>query len=342
MTSHILVARGALLAAAAALLSGCPSTTGTKTNVTSGQGGPSIAEARAEPYNGPKARIAVARFENKSADARSFWNPQIGNGMADMLTTALFNSGRFIVVERGAGLEDVMQEQDLGASGRVRQDTAAAIGEIEGAELLVVAAVTEFEGNAGGTRGGAGGIGGGVLGAVFGGVRKAHMAIDLRIVDARTSRILAATSVEGEASDFNIGGALAGYTGSVGLGGALQSWENTPREKALRQVIGKAVEVVINKTPQTYYRHGQGQAQAASTSAPAGGGAAGGGTGERVVITADSLNVRSGPGASNPVQFGLSEGTMVDVLARQGDWVQIRDESGRTGWVASAYTVAVQ
>jgi len=336
MRLHTLFTRGAVLVAVAAMLTGCPSTTGTKTNVTSGQGGPSIAEARAEPYNGPKARIAVARFENKSADARRFWNPQIGDGMADMLTTALFNSGRFIVVERGAGLEDVMQEQDLGASGRVRQDTAAATGEIEGAELLVVAAVTEFEGNAGGTRGGAGGIGGGVLGAVFGGSRSAHMAIDLRIVDATTSRILAATSVEGEAKDFNIGGALAGYTGSVGLGGALQSWENTPREKALRQVIGRSVQVVIDNTPQTYYRHGQGGASAA------GGGAATGGTGERVVITAGSLNVRSGPGASNPVQFGLTQGTMVDVLARQGDWIQVRDDSGRSGWVASAYTVAVQ
>ena len=344
MTLRTLFARGAMLAAAAALLSGCPSTTGTKTNVTSGQGGPSIAEARAEPYNGPKARLAVARFENKSADARRFWNPQLGDGMADMLTTALVNSGRFIVVERGAGIEDVLQEQDFGASGRVRQDTAAATGEIEGAELLVVAAVTEFEGNAGGTRGGAGGIGGGVLGAVFGGSRQAHMAIDLRIVDATTSRILSATSVEGEASDFNIGGALAGYTGSVGLGGGLQSWENTPREKALRQVIGKAVEVVINKTPQNYYRHGQGRNTGASTTATAAGSGSGasGGTGERVVITADSLNVRSGPGASNPVQFGLSQGTIVDVVARQGDWVQVRDNSGRSGWVAAAYTVSVE
>lgn len=151
-------------------------------------GGPSIDQVQAMDAHGPQARIAVARFENKSADSRSWWNPQIGDGMADMLTTALVNTGRFIVLERGEALEDILGEQDLGASGRVRADTAAPIGEMEGAELLVVAAVTEFDENSGGTRGGLGGFGGRVLGAIAGGTKSAHMAIDLRLVDARTSR----------------------------------------------------------------------------------------------------------------------------------------------------------
>lgn len=323
-----------LLAISLLFLTGCPGTTGTTTNVREGSS-QTIAEAQAEHYNGPKARIAVARFENKAADARNWWNPQLGDGMADMLTTALFNSNRFIVLERES-LDTVLYEQDLGASGRVRQDTAAPIGEIEGAELLVVAAVTEFEGNAGGTQGAVGGFGGGVLGAITGGTRSAHMAIDLRIVDARTSRILAATSVEGTARDFNVGGALGGYTGSVALGGALAGWKNTPREKALRDVIEKSVDYVITKTPNNYYRHGGSRPAAASAAAPATG------TGEQVVITANSLNVRSGPGTSNPAQFSLTSGTIVDVLAHSSGWTQIRDSQGRTGWVSSQYTATVQ
>ena len=103
------------------------------------------------------------------------------------------------------------------------------------------ASPSSTDANSGGT---SGSIGGGnlgrALGALAGGSRSAHMAIDLRVVDATTSRVLAATSVEGEARDFNIGGAIAGYTGSYGLGGSLSSWKNTPREKALRQVIGAA------------------------------------------------------------------------------------------------------
>lgn len=321
------------------MLTGCPAA-GTTTQVRDSGSGPSINDARSAAYNGPQARIAVARFENKAGSTGNWWNPSIGDGMADMLTTALFNSGRFIVLERQA-IDDVMAEQDLGASGRVRDDTAAAIGEIEGAELLVVAAVTEFSENASGTRGSFGGSRiGRVIGGIAGGSSSAHMAIDLRIIDTNTSRVLAATSVEGEAKDFDIGGALAGYTGSHALGGSLSTWENTPREKALRQVIGKAVEEVVRRTPQSFYRHGGGQSGGYQSTSSGNGSS--GGSGERAVITANSLNVRSGPNGDSSVQFSLSSGAMVDVLVRAGEWLQIRDSQGRTGWVASEYTLDVQ
>jgi curli biogenesis system outer membrane secretion channel CsgG len=323
-----------LAAAAAALLAGCPAGTTTNVRESSGQ---SMADAQAEAYNGPKARIAVARFDNKTADSMDWYSPSIGDGMADMLTTALVNSGRYIVLERMA-LDDVLGEQDLGASGRVREETAAEIGEIEGAELLVVAAVTEFSGDAGGM---GGSIGGGdigrAIGALAGGTRKAHMAVDLRVVDARTSRILAATSVEGEASDFDLGGALSGWTGSTSLGGSLSGWKNTPREKALRAVIEKAVDYVISVTPQEMMRF-DAMGNPVDATASSGGGPAV----ERVVITASSLNVRSGPSTENPVQFSLNSGAVVDVLTRAGEWLQVRDGQGREGWVSAQYTLEVQ
>lgn len=232
----------------------------TETKVTSGEDSAGIQQAQGEAYNGPKARIAVSRFTNK-AHGSGWYNYQIGDGMADQLTTALVNSNRFIVLERQQ-LGDVMAEQDLGASGRIRGDTAAAIGQIEGAELLVSGAVTEFEGNAEGTsaRGGAGGgMLGNVVGAVSGSVKKAHMAIDIRIIDAKTSRVLLATSVEGSASNMDIGGLVGGLLGSnsstTALAGGLKSWKNTPNEKALRQCITEAVDFIVSKTPTTYYRH---------------------------------------------------------------------------------------
>jgi len=227
-------------------------TPGTQATVTSGQGSPSIAEVQAEAYNGPKARIAVTRFKDKTG--KGWWTGQIGDGMADQLTTALFNTNRFIVLERQT-LRDVLSEQDLGASGRIRSDTAAKIGQIEGAELLVVGAVTEFEGAASGAKGGLGGGLGRIFGGIAGGFKKAHMAIDLRIIDARTSRIVAATSVEGEATDVNLGGLLGGFGGSGGLVGGLSGWKNTPTEKALRICIKKAVEFIVSKTPNTYYHY---------------------------------------------------------------------------------------
>lgn len=219
-------------------------------------GGPSVAEAQAERYDGPKARIAVGEFQDKTA--KGGWTggwlgmfgmnfKQIGDGMQDMLTTALFNTNHYIVLEREQ-LGEVLKEQDLAATGRIKKGTEAPTGEIYGAELLITAAITEFEG-------GAKGIGGGtkVLGVtVGGGVKKAHIAMDIRIIDTKTSQIVAATSVEGSATNFALGG-LTNIGGSLPV--ALGGFSKTPTEKAIRVCIQKAVEYIVSQTPADYYRH---------------------------------------------------------------------------------------
>jgi len=230
-----------------------------KATVTTPEG-KSIEDAQREAYDGPQARVAVAQFRDKTG--KGWWTGAIGDGMADMLATALFHTNRYIVLERQT-VSDVLREQDLGASGRVQKGTEAPIGQIEGAELLVTGAVTEFEGAQSGVGGGVGGVGGlgtagRILGGLAGGIKKAHMAIDMRIIDTRTSRIVAATSVEGEATDFAMGGALAGAGSGGALGGALGGWSKTPTEKALRICIQEAVKFMVARTPQTYYHYGAG------------------------------------------------------------------------------------
>ena len=60
------------------------------------------------------------------------------------------------------------------------------------------------------------------------------------------------------------------------------------------------------------------------------------------MITASSLNVRQGPSTENPVVFSLNSGAIVDVIARAGDWVNVRDDQGREGWVSAQFTLEVQ
>jgi curli biogenesis system outer membrane secretion channel CsgG len=79
---------------------------GPKATVTSPDGR-SIEEAQAEAYDGPKARVAVSRFTDKTGKGRC--PPAIGDGMADMLATALFHSNRYIVLER-LQVADVLRE----------------------------------------------------------------------------------------------------------------------------------------------------------------------------------------------------------------------------------------
>lgn len=205
------------------------------------------------PYSGPRARIAVADFDVKAAKAGG----EIGTGLREMLVTALINSSRFSVLERQA-LSAVMQEQELGASGAAQQGGGAQRGRIKTADLIITAAVTEFEPQASGGRagiGGGGGVGSGILGGLLGAsLNKAHMALDIRIVDASTSEVLAATRVQGQAADISglIGG---GFLGGWALGGGLSAYANTPMEKAIRVCIIEAVRYISQTIPANFYKY---------------------------------------------------------------------------------------
>jgi curli biogenesis system outer membrane secretion channel CsgG len=229
----------------AACASAEPQTTAT---VTSG-GGPSIQQAQQEAYNGPKARTAVNKFTIKSSKGHG----ELGQGLADMLTTALFHSNRFIVLDR-TDHRDVMAEQDLGASGRIKQETAAPIGQMEGAELLITAAVTAFEPDAGGAMGGVGvPVGGAAFLGVGGGGKQSYMAIDLKVVDTKTGRIVGAVTVEGKSTDWYAG--IGGAIGGVPVPFMLAGYQNTPMEKAIRVCIVKAVDYIASQTPATYFHN---------------------------------------------------------------------------------------
>jgi len=302
-------------------------TPGKKSPVTSGQEAPSIAETQREAYDGPKARIAVARFKDDTG--KGWWSGEMGDGMADQLLTALSNTNRYIVLDKEASGE-VLAEIDLGASGHISKQTAARIGQIEGADLLVVGVVTEFEGHGSGVRDGIRGFGNKVFGKVTGRFKKAHMAIDLQVVDTRKSRIVAAASVEGEATDADLGGLIDGYRGSGALAGNLSGWKNTPTEKALRICIKEAVEFIDSKTPKSYYHYGTAVASAPPPSP-------GGGV-MTVIVKPPRLNVRSGPGTQFAVLSSVQKGDRLKVLERSKGWIRVETDSGKEGWVSDKYT----
>ena len=209
-------------------LAGCGGTTATVTT----PGGPTIAQVRALRADGPQARIAVASFKNRASGL--VLGPRSAEGMGRMLQTALFHTGRFIILERRR-LRSVMAEQNLGRSGWVDPATAAPVGRLEGAEILVYATVTDFS-DGSGTAAGVLGAAGRVVGGLLGIRRKVRMAVDFHGVDTRTGRLVFALSVEGNSSDYGAVGAAFWHGFGVGLG----DWIKTPRGKALRAVINRA------------------------------------------------------------------------------------------------------
>ena len=165
-------------------------------------------------------------FENKT-------KYDVGRGMKAMLTTSLFRTNQFIVIEREE-LRDVLLEQKLGATGIVSQKTAIPTGKVEGAQVLIYGTVTEFKPFRRG------------LTTVVGGVNQAHVAIDTKLVDATTSRILASTTVEGKTTDVNLSSEMLKYMGMSPLY-YLEIYNNTPIGSAIRLCIDNAVDYIVTR-----------------------------------------------------------------------------------------------
>lgn len=218
-----MILRLSALLACAGLLAGCYTSSAT---VVDSRGGQTIQQAQAAQWNGPQKRIAVSAFDYRASNGSA----EIGGGMTDMLTNALFNSGRFIVLERER-LDEVTAEQDRVNSGRFKKETMAPKGELEGAELLIRGSVTEFEPNC---------KGGSVLVASG---KEACIGINIRIIDAKTGRVLNATTVEGTSADHRVGFI---YTRGAGLPVGLGAYSNTPMEAAIRNCIETAVQHIVD------------------------------------------------------------------------------------------------
>jgi curli biogenesis system outer membrane secretion channel CsgG len=185
--------------------------------------------------------LAVMKFTTTAGGGTNYWygaSWDLGEGMAEMLATALVETGKFKVLERQQ-IHDVLGEQDLGASGRVDPATAAKIGKILGARYLVYGTVNEFEYSKGGEGGGVR-IGGIRVGASE---ARAHIGMDVRIVDAVTSEILFSTR---SVANANRTGFKVGYSGAD-FGADVGTFKKTPLGDATRKAIEDAVAKMVSQ-----------------------------------------------------------------------------------------------
>ena len=146
------------------------------------------------PIYAQEKRVAVFDFEDKTSGSYRWWHGKgVGNGMSEMLVTALVKSKKFKVYERSA-MDKIMNEQKLGLSGAVTQQTAAQVGKLLGVQYAIIGAVSELGYSKGGVGGRVRGIGVGVnkTAAVVG--------IDIRIIDVETGEIIFSENVRKEKS----------------------------------------------------------------------------------------------------------------------------------------------
>ena len=208
--------------------------------------GKAAESAPAAACTGPRKRVAVLRFGGTGKyGAYEGWD--VGEAIAAQLSTALDQTSCFVVIDRLA-LSEVLREQELGLAGVVGRDTAARAGSLIGAQILIKGEITEFEPGKKGKGATAGvGLSNVPIGLRVGGNRSvAHVAIDVRLIDASTGQVLFTQSVSSEARTFGL--ALGVDYRKASVGG--DSFEKTPLGEAMRDAVGEAAGYIITQMRQ--------------------------------------------------------------------------------------------
>jgi curli biogenesis system outer membrane secretion channel CsgG len=182
-----------------------------------------------------KKRLAVLDFDFASTGLTGLGLiGMVGpaKGVSDLLTNRLVQNGTFIMVERSR-INQILAEQNLGASGRIEPATAAQIGRLLGADAVIIGTITQFniEESRSGVSIGFFGI------ATSSQKQRADVQLTARIVSTTTGEILAVAEGSGTA-DKVTGGATV-----YGIGGGSMT---DARDQLLSAAAEQAVDQLVN------------------------------------------------------------------------------------------------
>jgi len=202
---------------------------------------PTFSTLAAEALVGPKRSIVVDKFDSLSTFNAAYGNWDVGGGLAAMLTRAIDQTGRFVILER-ANLDRVVGEQQIQAANAVTPEAGPKAGAVTAAQFIVIGSVTEFGLENNGSSVNIGISGAGALGGLLG-MKKTEgaVALDLRIVDTTTSQVVQTLTVREPISSTTFS-AGTNYR-AMNLGS--DSFNNTPLGEATRHAIEKAVAEII-------------------------------------------------------------------------------------------------
>lgn len=209
---------------------------------------------QSNPANGLAAMMALAQAQQGGMPLNV---SGIADGIKDVLVTALTESGCFEVQDREQ-MDEIAKELEM-AGKKVQAQQA---------EFLISGAVTQIDVSQDNTS-----VGGGLLGAltrapligaVAGSVgfktQKAAVALDMKLVDVNTAKVVASkrSDASSETSSFSLNGG-AGALGGAGLGGfggSLASLKGTNLEAVTKDAIVQSVTFLVEaartaKSPKT-------------------------------------------------------------------------------------------
>lgn len=195
-------------------------------------------------YNGPKLRVAVGQFGDLEATKTLLeemnWKG-IAPLIAEQVVTGLTQTGRVAVVERSQldkVIGNLQLEKESDKSRYFDQSTTAEIGKFQGAQVVFVGAITEFEPNVSGNDSG-------FSVASLVGMKyhedKAVVGVDVRLVDQQTGRVMYAAHARGEVLTQKFEAGVSYKEAKIGT----SAWARTPLGQATREAADGAIQQLI-------------------------------------------------------------------------------------------------
>ncbi len=200
-----------------------------------GSAGPSGAIGAAsdlERCDKPMGALAVVEPQSHVLSMLSRYRLGSPSGLIRLMVQ---QSNCFLVVERGVGMQNMMQERALDKSGELRQGSNMGGGQMAAADFVMTPAVVFSEDNAGGVGAAVGGLGGHlgtagrIFGAAAGGLKFKEAQTSMLLADARSGIQVAAAEGNASKADFRLGGLF----GVAGVAGALGGYSHTNEGKMI-------------------------------------------------------------------------------------------------------------
>jgi hypothetical protein len=304
---------------------------------SAGPSGSSDSASDLERCDKPMATVAVV--EPQSHVLHGLTRYRLGSP-SGLIRLMIQQSNCFLVVERGVGMQNMMQERALAKSGELRQDSNVGGGQMVTADYILTPAVVFSENNAGGVGGGVGGVVGGlfgrgagaIAGGVAGGLQFKEAQTSMLVADARSGIQVAAAEGSAKKADFRLGGLLGGA--GIGGGGvaALGGYSNTNEGKVIAASFADNYNGIVRSV-----RGNPGlQRKVAALSTEAGSVVKAGATyGEGDVLRPKIGNVRllSKPADDAPSTVTLTKADELIFMGKEQDgFVQVETSKG-AGWV---------
>lgn len=190
----------------------------------------------------PLKRVAVIPFDSP----QEYAGTPLSRGLTAMITSALVKAGGVEVIER-AQLDSLLKEHNLSAQGILDPATAQQVGKVLGVDYIIGGKISEF----------------GVkehrslLGAVsqaLGGAQvtnsTARVVLDLRMIDARTAKVLLTETATGEDKSSGVAFAAGDLRNLVLIGRFdTQEWSESRIGKATRKAVQTAVTGLLKFFP---------------------------------------------------------------------------------------------